>query len=338
MAVLEITAEILLDVLPVLVPFIPMYILSRKISENTRFKPRISALIAGWIATILDCVSFWLATFYLADSEKLIRGIADLGSFMVIAGMILIYIFIRDIKVVIFPDDGEGTGPKAALAVIAVFIPICLLLLHLGLGAGDLVWAMLWPVGIFLLSIDCFEVAGIFRKLKVNSWMLGALGSLMILAIPFFSIHDVLILYVDETLSAHYNYYGGCIALSGSLLFLIPGMELYREREMPELEESGSENFTLRRFLNNLGEVVGGSASRAILEGAVSGFRDKRDKNISLREDMTVNLENDWEDFFEFLLATAYQCVGPIAFECSKGISELDRASSRVAEVLGWTR
>jgi hypothetical protein len=149
----------------------------------------------------------------------------------------------------------------------------------------------------------------------------------------FFSLYDSFVPLIRENLRAslidvamNYSYHGEHVALLGSLLFLIPGIELYRKRE----------NAAVMRFLNNLSEIVGGSASRAILEGTVSGFRERLNKDIVLREDMTVKLDKDWEDFYEFLLATAYQCVGPIAFECSKGISELDRARSRVMEVFGW--
>jgi hypothetical protein len=93
----------------------------------------------------------------------------------------------------------------------------------------------------------------------------------------------------------------------------------------------------MREFLNNLSEIVGGSASRSILEGAVSGFRERSKKDIVLQENMTVKLDKGWEDFFEFLLATAYQCVGPLTFECSRGIDELESASSKAMEVFGWT-
>jgi hypothetical protein len=329
--------EILAGLLPVLIPFIPMYILSQKIYEKTEFKPRNFALIIGWMAMVLENVSFRVVNFCLADSEEMLMRVVSIGDFVVIAAMVLIFVFISDLKSILFTDLSEDTALKTALALSASFIPIYLALLHLGLGILEFMYMAIWPTGIFILTIDCFEVTDIFRRLKIKSWTLGAAGTLMLLAMPFFSIYHGFSQYVSGDFPRYYPALGEYMALLGSFLFLIPGIQLHRKTEMPEIEGVERENIAIRKFLNNLSMIVGGAASRSILEGAVSGFRKKSDASIALHRDLTIQLDGDWENFFEFLLVTSYQCVGPITFDCSKGIDELESASSRVMEVFRWT-
>jgi len=331
--------KIFIELAPVLIPFIPMYILSRKISSKTSFKPKNSALIAGWAAMLFESICFRVAVSYLSGSEELFIGVVSVGNSVFIAAMILIYISLKDMENILFPGARKSVLLKVILALAAAFIPLYLLLFHLSIGIYYFLFVILWPTGIFILSIDCFEVVDIFRKLGIDGWFYGLVGAIMLFAISFFSLYDALVPIVrlqplPISIATNYTYRGEYIALIGSFLFLIPGIELHRKAELPAHGE-GEENTAIREFLNNLGGIVGGSAAISILEGAVSGFKERRKEEISLQKDLTVKFDGSWEDFFEFLLATAYQCVGPIAFECSKNIGALERARAKVMEVFG---
>jgi len=301
-------------------------------------------LVTGWTAMLFESLSFRMATSLFADSDALLIGMVSVGNLVFLIAMILVYNSLRRIESTLFPEANGNSFFKTAIAIIAVSIPIYLLLFHLGLGIDEFLYRILWPVGIFILAIDCFEVTDIFRRLKIKSWMLGAIAAFMLLAIPFFSIYDSLAPLVHAGLHAqpidvaiNYSYHGEYAALFGSFLFLIPGIQLHRKTEMPGIEGGERENIAIRKFLNNLSMIVGGAASRSILKGTVSGFRKRSGASIALHKDLTIQFDGDWENFFEFLLVTAYQCVGPITFECIKGIDELEGASSRVMEVFRWT-
>ena len=173
MAALENVIEILVCVLPKLIPFVPMYILSKRISIKTGFKLKSFVLITGWVAALLETATWKGVTFYLAGYRKLLIGVVSLGNFVLIAAMILIYTSLSEIKSTLFPDAHEDVLLKVILALVAVSIPFYLLLSHLNLGIDEFLYMILWPISVFLLSINCFEVTEILKRLKVNSWVLG---------------------------------------------------------------------------------------------------------------------------------------------------------------------
>ena len=336
----ELITNFFLTVLPYFAPFISIYILSRKISAKTTITSKSYLFVLGCVIAFLNEIFFvFIDLFY--RSHSISEGLFEVLAFIIdlgfVFGMLLIYILLREIRGILTSDTDTNVIWKIMISLIAVSMPISLLFLHLNLTILDFLYTVTWPIAGFFLSMNCFETSDILRILRVRGWVLGAVGALLFVAIPFFSIYDRIGYFIEGVVLTRYSHLGEYAAMLGSLLLIIPGIELHRKTEIPEPEENERENLVMREFLNNLSEIVGGSASRSILEGAVSGFRERSKKDIVLQENMTVKLDKGWEDFFEFLLATAYQCVGPLTFECSRGIDELESASSKAMEVFGWT-
>jgi PAS domain S-box-containing protein len=93
-----------------------------------------------------------------------------------------------------------------------------------------------------------------------------------------------------------------------------------------KVEEEVGKNYELvtLMFMSNAALVVGNS-SVEILKGVVEGYNNRFNKNIEVKEGIALTNvpKKEWPSFLTFLLATFYECIGPVTFECCEGIESI---------------
>jgi hypothetical protein len=207
----------------------------------------------------------------------------------------------------------------------------------------DLLWAVARPILVFgylLLTFCYLELAIFFRKFGSKYWHFLTASSVLLLAYPLISLHNSLRIAfgIVESSPLYLRGIQSSFGFIAGILALIPSISLLLEmkKPLPRVDKEKLENdylLAIFQFLKNTTNTIGG-ATMTIFKSVVEGYNRRFGKEI--RIDDTVHLSGlsleEWPKFMHFLLDIYYQCVGPITFECSKGIDIMEDTVKKVEE------
>jgi hypothetical protein len=207
---------------------------------------------------------------------------------------------------------------------------------------NDLFWALRRAsyLGYIILALCYFESANFLRSFGSRQWYFVSIASSVLVIHPLILVYNqmkLLLGYVESTppifilLPFIFSSIAGLFVLIPSILLL-----LEIRKPMPKIDKKVLENDYLTamfEFLKNSTGIVGG-ATMTIYRSAVEGFNRRFNRDIVI--DDTIHLsglsEDEWPKFLKFVLNTYYQCIGPILFDCTKGIDILDDLTKKIEE------
>jgi hypothetical protein len=322
----EACAAVLFELCYYLLPFGSIYLLSKKIREETgklRVEPVISLL--GFYG-ITFSILMWLSLSSLWDflPEKIYLTMTTVTEIPAIAGTTCIYYFLVSTSRVLMPRSSYDVD-RIALTILTGFSLLYPAVLAIGQGPVHFISPFLWNFPTFLIALSYVKLAFIFRRIKMKSWHLAYVGGLIIILSRFFeSIFWEPKLLAIEKLA----FYGDLPALIGGILAIVPSVELYsRLREkITLLEPSGVEGGNEFRTIIEKANAILGGASLSILKGAVDGYNQRNNKSVVLGEDLEVKglEEGERNSLLVHIAETFYQCVGPLTFDIIGGVSGLE--------------
>jgi len=306
-----------------LVPFIPLYLFSKRIGKSTgrqRVEPMI--LMLGFYGVIIDeLLTITLDPVYSSESVPYLF-LETIALIPILEGAVCIYYFVITIDLALSPK-ASFNSEKIVLTIVAAISILYPAAITVDEGILWFIYVFLWYVPLFLIALSYARVSFIFRRMRIDYWYLAYIGAVIILlSILFCSIFPKPRLgWLEELM-----YLGDIPAFFGGLLTFVPSLELLRKMREPLPEQEGSGSQILSDIARKGSEVIGGTCY-AVIRGAVEGYNMRFGKNVRLRGDLSVEglAEEDQGPFLEHVFEVFYQCIGPLTFDVLNRMDGMDR-------------
>jgi hypothetical protein len=327
----------------ILAPFIVVYTINKKFERELERRPKSIYLVLGLIfCTVSIFGTIIVRTLDVFMAEGVLPVYWFISYLALFVGSLFIYWFVTLLREYQTQESAyqKFTSILPMILTFFVFFVATFWAIH---PEHDLLWAVARPTLVFgylILSLCYLELASFFRKFGSKYWYFLIISSLVFLGYPLISLYNSIMValgYAESSplylrgIQSSFGFIAGVLALIPSIILL-----LEMQKPMPKIDKKVLENDYLTamfEFLKNSTGIVGG-ATMTIYRSAVEGFNRRFNRDIVI--DDTIHLsglsEDEWPKFLKFVLNTYYQCIGPILFDCTKGIDILDDLTKKIEE------
>jgi hypothetical protein len=327
----------------ILAPFIVVYTINKKFERELERRPKSIYLVIGLIfCTVNIFGTIIIRTLDVFMAEGVPHVYWFISYLALFVGSLFIYWFVTLLREYQTQESAyqKFTSILPMILTFFVFFVATFWAIH---PEHDLLWAVARPTLVFgylILSLCYLELASFFRKFGSKYWYFLIISSLVFLGYPLIHLYNSIMValgYAESSplylrgIQSSFGFIAGVLALIPSIILL-----LEMQKPMPKIDKKVLENDYLTamfEFLKNSTGIVGG-ATMTIYRSAVEGFNRRFNRDIVI--DDTIHLsglsEDEWPKFLKFVLNTYYQCIGPILFDCTKGIDILDDLTKKIEE------
>jgi len=172
-----------------LVPFIPLYLFSKRIGKSTgrqRVEPMI--LMLGFYGVIIDELLTITLVSSLFFRECALSVSGTIALIPILEGAVCIYYFVITIDLALSPK-ASFNSEKIVLTIVAAISILYPAAITVDEGILWFIYVFLWYVPLFLIALSYARVSFIFRRMRIDYWYLAYIGAVIILlSILFCSI------------------------------------------------------------------------------------------------------------------------------------------------------
>jgi len=306
-----------------LVPFIPLYLFSKKIGKSTgKQKTEPLILLLGFYGIVInELLSFSLTPVYSSENA-LSLWLTSLANIPMITGSVCIYYFVVATERELSPE-ASFNSEKMSLAIVAAVS----ILYPATIAEGeDPLWFLdpfLWYIPLILIALSYARISFIFRRMRIDLWYLAYMGAIIIIFALFFCsvFSEPRLGWLEDAM-----YLGDIPAFFGAIIASVPSLELLRKigEPLPAQESPGSN--VMSDVARRGNEIIGG-ACYSIISGAVEGYNTRFGKHVTLGSDLSLEglEEGEQELFLKHLFEVFYQCIGPLTFDILRGVDGTEK-------------
>ena len=191
-------------------------------------------------------------------------------------------------------------------------------------------------IGYVILALCYIESGDLLRRFGMRAWYLPLIALFILLLQPLFLIHNQPRDLIGEPAPHLFRLLAFAFGAVAGFIVLVPSVRLILEmrKGMPAMDEEKLEDRYIRavfQFLTKTVEVMGG-ATLITFRSTVEGYNERFGREV--RIDDTIQLSGlsreEWPDFIRSLLNVYYQCIGPLALECCKGIEIMENVADEM--------
>jgi hypothetical protein len=306
-----------------LVPFLPLYLLSKRIGRSTgKQKTEPLILLLGFYGIIISEFLFFSASPVYSYEGGSRLWSETLAAIPIIIGSACIYYFVVTIDKTLYPEatfNSENIS-MAIIAAISILYPA-----NIAVGESSIWFADLfsWYIPVILIALSYARISFILRRMRINLWYLAYVGAVVMISALFFCsvFSEPRFGWLEDAL------YNGDISLFfGAIIASIPSFELLKRmgEPLPTPESPGPQ--VIGDVARRASEIIGG-ACYPIINGAVEGYNTRFGKHVTLGSDLSIEglEENEQEQFLEHVVEVFYQCIGPLTFDILKGVDGAEK-------------
>jgi hypothetical protein len=325
-----------MKVLTVLAPFVVIYAVNRRL-ERTGAKQISAHFYAGLTFCMINVFGVIAQRTLVLWGTSVPSTLYTAFQLSLVAGSLLLYWFALLVR-------EKQTGESAYKKLMDIAPPLMLFsVFFIGIFWGihpehDLLWVLsrFAYIGYVILALCYLESGDLLRRFGMRAWYLPLIASFILLLQPLFLIHNQLRDLIGEPAPQLFRLLAFAFGAVAGIIVLIPSVRLILQmrKGMPVMDEEKLKDGYIRavfRFLTKTSEIMGG-ATLITFRSTVEGYNERFGSEV--RIDDTIQLSGlsgeEWPDFIRFLLNVYYQCIGPLALECCKGIEIMENVADEM--------